>query len=48
MKAERADILGYGNRLRAANPGLSDWIEKNWERSLPNLKYDLLIDNHFE
>ncbi len=48
MKEQKADILGYGNRLRTANPGLADWLEKHWEESLPSLKYSLTIENRFE
>lgn len=48
MNEQQADILGYGNRLRSAYPGLTDWLEKNWENHLPDVKYDLTIDNRFE
>ena len=48
MKEQRADILGYGNRLRSAQPELSGWLDKNWEKTLPEVKYELNIYNQFE
>ncbi len=48
MKEQQADILGYGNRLRSAYPHLTDWLEKNLEDHLPQVKFELTINNRFE